>query len=434
MHFLDGLEHFCQPSGWRLRAEREEPKFFISVLTDIAGNRHYCACLAFSEAVPKDLLEDHQNARSVDEDEEDDATIVDAMQSNSNKSITTLGRTVRAGSLPRHVVPGISLPTIAHDTVLFAPKCLVIVSRHDLPEVFRNCLGVIYTVYSECLVGAGGERIKLETLVGNLLGSVYVPKISTGSQVRFSLGATDKQIINPPLYPTIPATGSKVALLFKQLGIRNVLWLVMAALTEQKILFHSEAFSRLTDSCTALIALLYPLRYSHVFIPILPTSIIEVLSTPTPFIIGVHSMHDRDISELLDTIVVDLDGGAISLPDNLKIHMIGQPLMNKVQHELSLVLKPDLKAADCAFAAMSMAGAEAQAKKPMALLDKELRAVMLRMMVYILEGYRSCLTIVRIHPKPYITFHKASFLGLRNQVRNQFLNQISSSNSILPSV
>ena len=74
----------------------------------------------------------------------------------------------------RHVVPGISLPTMAHDTVLFAPKCIVLLSIHDFPEVFRNCLGTIYTVYSECMVGPGGERIKLEALVGHLLGHVYV--------------------------------------------------------------------------------------------------------------------------------------------------------------------------------------------------------------------------------------------------------------------
>jgi hypothetical protein len=48
---------------------------------------------------------------------------------------------------------------------------------------------------------------------------------------------------------------------------------------------------RLTDSCMALVSLLYPMRYSHVFIPILPSSLIEVLSTPTPFIIGVSSLH-----------------------------------------------------------------------------------------------------------------------------------------------
>ena len=76
---------------------------------------------------------------------------------------------------------------MAHDTILFAPKCLVLISRHDFPEVFRNCLGIIYTVYSESMVGAGGEKIKLETLLGNLLGNIYVPS-NSGSQVRFTLG------------------------------------------------------------------------------------------------------------------------------------------------------------------------------------------------------------------------------------------------------
>ena len=32
---------------------------------------------------------------------------------------------------------------------------------------------------------------------------------------------------------------------------------------------------------------------------------------------------------------------------------------------------------------------------------------------YFFQGYRSCLTLVRIHPQPFISFHKAAFLGLR---------------------
>lgn len=335
--FIDGLEHFCQPNGWRLSAEKDEPKFFISVLTDMEGDRHYCACLSFSEAVSKDLLED-KNQASIDDDEQE-------IQVDPNSNRLTL----RAGtSLPRHIVPGISLPAMAHDTILFAPKCLVLVSRHDFPEVFRNILGVIYTIYSECMVTSDGERIKVEQLLGNLLGHVYVPKLG-GSQVRFSLSSLDKLTLNPPVYPLIPQTGVKVALLFKQLGIRNVLWLIMAALTEQKILFHSQSFARLTDACTALTALLYPLRYSHVFIPILPTSLIEVLSTPTPFIMGVHSMHQREISEVMDTIVIDLDGGAITLPENYVLHKVGDSLFAKAQKELAMVLKPDLTVADNAF-------------------------------------------------------------------------------------
>ena len=53
---------------------------------------------------------------------------------------------------------------------------------------------------------------------------------------------------------------------------------------------------------------MFPMRYSHVFIPILPSSLIEVLSTPTPFIIGLHSSYKAETSDLLDVITVDLDG------------------------------------------------------------------------------------------------------------------------------
>ena len=54
--FIHGLDLFCQPNGWVLSSERQEPRFFISVLTDVEGNRLHCPCLTFSEAIPKDDL------------------------------------------------------------------------------------------------------------------------------------------------------------------------------------------------------------------------------------------------------------------------------------------------------------------------------------------------------------------------------------------
>jgi len=72
-------------------------------------------------------------------------------------------------------------------------------------------------------------------------------------------------------------------------GIRNVLYLLCAIMTEHKILFHSKSYSRLTEGCRALIALMYPFKQSHVYIPLLPANLVEVLSTPTPFLMGIHS-------------------------------------------------------------------------------------------------------------------------------------------------
>lgn len=84
-------------------------------------------------------------------------------------------------------------------------------------------------------------------------------------------------------------------------GIRNVLVLFCAVMTEHKILFHSASYSRLTEGCRALTALMYPFRYTHVYIPLLPAALVEVLSTPTPFIMGVHSSLKYEVAELVCT-------------------------------------------------------------------------------------------------------------------------------------
>lgn len=52
-----------------------------------------------------------------------------------------------------------------------------------------------------------------------------------------------------------------------------------------------------------------------------------------------------------------------------------------------------------------MQGPVTQLHSPMT-QDKELRAVFLRLFAQLLQGYRWCLHMVRIHPEPVIRFHK----------------------------
>lgn len=58
------------------------------------------------------------------------------------------------------------------------------------------------------------------------------------------------------------------------------------------------------------------------------------------------------------------------------------------------------------------------------MIDKEIRAVFMRMFAMLLQGYRSCLTIIRIHPKPVITFHKSGFLGARDLADCDFVCRV----------
>ncbi|XP_075694275.1 myotubularin-related protein 13 isoform X1 [Rhinoderma darwinii] len=367
--FPQGIELFCQPGGWQLSRERKQPTFFVVVLTDIDSDRHYCACLTFHEAEInlQGTKRDHR-----DGDEEDSGLIQPAQ--------------------------------------VFAPKSLVLVSRLDYQEIFRACLGLIYTVYVDSL------NVSLENLVANLVTCI-IPSAG-GSQKLFSLGAGDRQLIQTPLYDSLPVTGTSAALLFQQLGIQNVLSLLCAVLTENKVLFHSSSFQRLSDACRALEALMFPLKYSYPYIPILPAQLLEVLSSPTPFIIGVHSVFCSELHDLLDVIIADLDGGTIKIPECIHLSQLPEPLLHQTQTALSLVLHPDLEVADYAFPPLRTSLSHVK------MLDKEVRAVFLRLFAQIFQGYRSCLQLIRIHAEPVIHFHKAAFLGQRGLIENDFLTKV----------
>ncbi|XP_054911397.1 myotubularin-related protein 5 isoform X1 [Poeciliopsis prolifica] len=405
--FPQGIELFCQPSGWQLVPERQPASFFVAVLTDINSERHYCACFTFWEGL------DNPQLKKVDAGDADEAD---------------------------------EEPVGVQHAKLFAPKSLVVVSRLDYTEAFRNCLGLIYTVHVD------GLSTPLETVIGNLLTCV-IP-VAGGSQIdespvcsldkvpqslacdwllaclqpgpeeredslrTITLGAGDRQVIQTPINDALPVSGSSVAQLFRQLGIVNVLYLFCAALTEHKILFLSSSYQRLTDACRGLLAIMFPLKYSFTYVPILPGKLLEVLSTPTPFIIGVNSFFRSETQELLDVIIADLDGGTVTIPECVHISLLPEPLLQQTQTALSMVLDPELEFSDQAFPPQSM---HASALK---IQDKEIRAVFLWLFARLFQGYRWCLHIIRIHPEPVIRFHKAAFLGQRSLTEDDFLMKV----------
>ncbi|XP_004409717.1 PREDICTED: myotubularin-related protein 5 [Odobenus rosmarus divergens] len=379
--FPQGIELFCQPSGWQLCPERNPPTFFVAVLTDINSERHYCACLTFWE--PAEPTQEVVCAEDATEREEE----------------------ADEGG-PAQLSPATPGPP----GQLFAPKTLVLVSRLDHAEVFRNSLGLIYTIHVE------GLNVGLENVIGNLLTCI-IP-LAGGSQRTISLGAGDRQVIQTPLADSLPISRCSVALLFRQLGITNVLSLFCAALTEHKVLFLSRSYQRLSDACRGLLALLFPLRYSFTYVPILPAQLLEVLSTPTPFIIGVNAAFQAETQELLDVIIADLDGGTVTVPECVHIPPLPEPLQSQTHSVLSMVLDPELELADLAFPPPSTNASSLKMQ------DKELRAVFLRLFAQLLQGYRWCLHMVRIHPEPVIRFHKAAFLGQRGLVEDDFLMKV----------
>nr|POE52149.1 denn domain-containing protein [Quercus suber] len=95
--------------------------------------------------------------------------------------------------------------------------------------------------------------------------------------------------------------------LFRCLTIPNVITLFEYALAESRIILLSSHTAMLHLACRALTSLLYPLRWSGVLIPVLPSRLIQALEAPCPYIAGVERRNEKLELPDDDFCLVDLD-------------------------------------------------------------------------------------------------------------------------------
>ncbi|RLN70477.1 hypothetical protein BBJ28_00004910 [Nothophytophthora sp. Chile5] len=121
----------------------------------------------------------------------------------------------------------------------------------------------------------------------------------------------------------LPTIDFGLADLFDCLSLTHVLQLLAFVLLEKKIVLVASSYSVLFSVSEALRALLHPLVWSHVYVPVLPLALRGCLHCPTPFIFGLHDAYVRR-SEMprpsADLVIVNLGrdsltgGGDIFLP------------------------------------------------------------------------------------------------------------------------
>jgi hypothetical protein len=101
--------------------------------------------------------------------------------------------------------------------------------------------------------------------------------------------------------------------LFQSLGSSGVLTVLGAALAESKILFLSSDVSLLPAACESLRTMMYPLKWAHVYLPVVPAPLLDLVQAPVPFILGTLTKWLSLIPTecLCDVVIVNLDSGAI---------------------------------------------------------------------------------------------------------------------------
>ena len=122
--------------------------------------------------------------------------------------------------------------------------------------------------------------------------------------------------------------------LFKCLNVDSILEIFSAILLERKILFISQHKALLTQVINCFVSFIFPFQWKHSLIPILPSSMIDILDAPFPFIIGVDACHDSSYLDFEDVIRIDLDVGQVTTPEEILLQSQMPKLPSKEGRQL----------------------------------------------------------------------------------------------------
>ncbi|XP_072804869.1 DENN domain-containing protein 1B isoform X2 [Vicugna pacos] len=258
--------------------------------------------------------------------------------------------------------------------------CLCILSYLPWFEVYYKLLNTLADYLAK----------ELENDLNETLKSLYnhpVPKANTpvSLSVPYFI-APDRTGL-----PTIPESRNLTEY-FVAVDVNNMLQLYASMLHERRVLVTASKLSTLTACLHGSAALLYPMHWQHIFIPVLPPHLLDYCCAPMPYLIGIHSSLIERVKNksLEDVVMLNVDTNTLESPFND---------LNSLPSDVVSALKNKLK------------------KQSTATGDGVARAF-LRAQAALFGSYRDAL---RYKPGEPITFCEESFVKHRSSVMKQFL-------------
>ncbi|XP_065115588.2 DENN domain-containing protein 1B isoform X2 [Paramisgurnus dabryanus] len=134
--------------------------------------------------------------------------------------------------------------------------------------------------------------------------------------------------------PTIPESRNLTEY-FVAVDVNNMLHLFASMLHERRIIITSSKLSTLTACVHGSTALLYPMHWQHIFIPVLPPHLLDYCCAPMPYLIGVHlSLLERVKSRSLeDVVILNVDTNTLESPTD-DLHNLPSDVVSSLKSKL----------------------------------------------------------------------------------------------------
>ncbi|XP_074654474.1 DENN domain-containing protein 1A-like isoform X2 [Tubulanus polymorphus] len=279
-----------------------------------------------------------------------------------------------------------------------ANTCLCIVSFLPWYEVFYKLLNALAEILNKTDHNNVSPLLKsIHDLFVPTSHDGKVEVISSCCTQHFSFTAPD-----PTKLPKIPDSRNLTEY-YTAVDPYNMMVIFASMLYERRILITSQRLSRLTACVHGSAALIYPMHWQHLYIPVLPVHLIDYVSAPMPFIIGIHStlMQKACKMELGDAVVLDADNNTVTSEyDDLET----------LPPEIVSALKKSLKGQQTD-----------KIKNQTTLCGDGVARAFLRALVALIGGYRDAL---KFREGEEITFDRDAFLQSRPPSMQPFLEKI----------
>ena len=292
------ITHFCYPQGVEnIRPEHEYKmaKIHHFVLTDSAGAKMYGTCLTVYEEL---LIGGEGFQGAVDGDE---VSLASAREEDQERNYIECSIT-GSPTVKRH-----RRRSMNHK--YYSPRVLCLLSTWPYLSAFRTYLTQLYRMATTTSL----MKAPLERYILNICEEVPAPP--PGSfEVQLSILENNIRIWAPPADQPIAYVSMNYGVLFECLDISNILFVWNTLACERKILLISSQLSLLTVCAEILCSMIFPMRWSHLYIPVLPRFLTPMLDAPMPYLCGISRENFPyavgDISD--ETVVVDLDRNLIT--------------------------------------------------------------------------------------------------------------------------
>ncbi|XP_059425606.1 DENN domain-containing protein 1B-like isoform X2 [Carassius carassius] len=134
--------------------------------------------------------------------------------------------------------------------------------------------------------------------------------------------------------PTIPENRNLTEY-FVAVDVNNMLHLYASMLHERRIIITSSKLSTLTACVHGSTAMLYPMHWQHIFIPVLPPHLLDYCCAPMPYMVGVHlSLLERVKSRSLeDVVILNVDTNTLESPTD-DLHNLPSDVVSNLKSKL----------------------------------------------------------------------------------------------------